>query len=589
MKTTLILQLLLANLLTLAAQQQFVVDRTFGATCGSTQTFFQANMYELLKLSNGKYLIVGDKFGNLNGQSNEILFARYNADGTVDITFSENGIKLFNFSNFNKVTSIAYVGNKIYIAGHQASGTAFSSFRASISRFNEDGTPDSTFNETGNLVENVFSNPISSSFYTHVLVQPDGKIVCFGFESSNSIGGVNIAVAKRYNTDGTVDDTFNNNPGFGYPDFLQGIAIYNSPGILESDGSMRFSYPAFSDFERLVSVKIDSSGEAVSTYGTNGTNITNVVLANQRIHRFLKSGNNIYGLHLAFGSNTDMLAYALDANGDADASFAGDGSWNIPNFPASGGSEIPFDMHLDSQNRLYFFGSGSFAGGDRAAFYRANLSGNLDSTLISDGSNVLAEFPFSEIRNALFENDSTIILNIFTNSRMGLVKLQLKSSNVLTSLTGLNTICAGTSTTIAISNPSDCYTYNWTKDGEAFAGNDAEITVTETGAYQVTATASGETSFSQPIVINVEDCTGMNEINASKITIYPNPAESMLNIKMEGNQLFNYLIYDISGRVIQSGITSSQNTLDIASLTPGIYVIHFENTKTYSQLKFIKK
>lgn len=109
MKTTLILQLLLANLLTLAAQQQFVVDRTFGATCGSTQTFFQANMYELLKLSNGKYLIVGDKFGNLNGESNEILFARYNADGTVDITFSENGIKLFNFSNFNKVTSIAKV------------------------------------------------------------------------------------------------------------------------------------------------------------------------------------------------------------------------------------------------------------------------------------------------------------------------------------------------------------------------------------------------------------------------------------------------------------------------------------------------
>lgn len=588
MKTTLILQLLLANLLTLAAQQQFVVDRTFGATCGSTQTFFQANMYELLKLSNGKYLIVGDKFGNLNGESNEILFARYNADGTVDITFSENGIKLFNFSNFNKVTSIAYVGNKIYIAGHQASGTAFSSFRASISRFNEDGTPDSTFNEIGTKVEQTFSNPISSSFYTHVLVQPDGKTVCFGYESSNSNGGSNIAIAKRYHIDGSVDSTFNTNPGFGYPGFLRGTADYYSPGILENDGSMRFVFPAFSSFVRVVSVKIDSSGNAVNSYGSNGINVTNIGVAQNRTHRFTKNGNNIYGQHLKQNANDDIRIYSLDENGDLNINFSGDGILDIPDFPGTGGSEQPFALHIDSQNKIYSFGSASF-NQNKCAFYRTNLTGDLDNTLAGTGSSSLQEFSFSEFRSVYFENDSTIIASIFTNSRMGLVKLQLKSSNILTSLTGLNTICAGTSTAITISNPSDCYTYSWTKDGEAFAGNDAEITVTQTGAYQVTATASGETSFSQPIVINVEDCTGMNEINASKITIYPNPTESTLNIKMNGNQMLNYVIYDISSRVIQSGITSSQNTIDIASLTPGIYVIHFENTKTYTQLKFIKK
>jgi len=86
------------------AQQKFVVDRNFGESCGLSQTFFQANQYELIKLSSGKYLVIGDKFGLESAESNEILFARYNSDGTIDTSFASNGIRMFNFDVFTKVT-----------------------------------------------------------------------------------------------------------------------------------------------------------------------------------------------------------------------------------------------------------------------------------------------------------------------------------------------------------------------------------------------------------------------------------------------------------------------------------------------------
>jgi uncharacterized delta-60 repeat protein len=577
-----------ATFLQLNAQQQFVVDKSFGRSCALIQTWFQANFYELFKLSDGKYMVVGDRFGGLNGESNEILFARFKANGTADSTFGTNGIKLLIFSNFTKATSIAHVGNKIYIAGHQAPGTAYSSFRASISRFTENGTPDSSFNGTGTKIENVFSNPISSSFYTHVLVQPDGKIVCYGFESSNISGGVNIAVAKRYNQNGSVDGTFNTNPGFGYPGFFQGIAVYNSPGVLDNDGSMRFSYPAFSGFERLVSVKINASGKPDSTYGTNGSNLTSISLANQRIHRFQKSGNKIYGMHQGWGPlNSDIKAYVLDATGNPDSSFSNDGSWNLPDFPNSGGAETAFDMHLDNQNRLYFFGSSEF-GGDRGIIYRANLAGELDSTMATNGGIPLLQYPFSGVRNAFFENDTTMILTIFANNRFGLIKMQLKTSNIPTSLVGDTTICAGTSTNISITKPSNCYIYSWKKDGQSFAGNVTSVTVTQAGQYQVSAVSGNETSFSQPFRVIVEPCTNVENNILNNFSVFPNPVDSKLRMKSTGHTASNFLIFSTVGSRLLSGTVENEDEIDVSLLPAGVYTIEVKTLGKSVFRRFIK-
>jgi uncharacterized delta-60 repeat protein len=567
--------------------QQFVIDRTFGDACGSSQIFFQANQYELFKLSEGKYMIIGDKFGSNGPESNQILFARYHSDGKPDTSFAPNGIKMFNFRNYTKVRSATHVNGKIYIVGHQADGNGYSSFRASVSRFHEDGSPDSTFNETGNLIEQVFSNPISCSFYTHVVVQPDGKIVCFGYESSNINGGSNNAVGKRYHIDGSVDLTFNSNPGYTYSGFLLGNSDYFSPGILESDGSMRFVFPAYSSYVRVVSVKIDSSGNAVTSYGTNGINVTDVEVDQNKVHRFAKSGNLIYGLHAKQNLENDMRLYSIDENGDLNVNFSADGVLDLPNFPGTSGSEQPYALHIDSQNKIYSFGSASFSQ-DKCAFYRTNLTGDLDTTLAGTGSSSLQEFSFSGFRSVYFENDSTIIASIFTNSRMGLTKIQLKSSNISILASEGNVICEGSSTQISVFNPNDCYSYSWTKDGESFGSSDSVIEVNQSGIYQATAISNGETSFSQELIITVEDCTGLNEINNSTISVYPNPTTSFLNFSIPNIQSTNYQIFDISGRIVLSSSIHNQEAIDVSGLLSGLYLIQLKSDGFNRQMRFVK-
>ena len=86
---------------------------------------------------------------------------------------------------------------------------------------------------------------------------------------------------------------------------------------------------------------------------------------------------------------------------------------------------------------------------------------------------------------------------------------------------------------------------------------------------------------------------GINEIKESRnYSIYPNPTSSMLNVKLtlpEGNTY--YSIFDVTGQLITSGeLKNAQlNTINIQSLTSGIYLIRILNNSQELTSKFIKQ
>lgn len=82
------------------------------------------------------------------------------------------------------------------------------------------------------------------------------------------------------------------------------------------------------------------------------------------------------------------------------------------------------------------------------------------------------------------------------------------------------------------------------------------------------------------------ETVGLENVITNPITIYPNPTESVLNIKMLGKQSTAYIISDISGRKILTGITNNQ--LDISNLKPGLYTLQLQGKKHPNHLKFIK-
>lgn len=79
------------------------------------------------------------------------------------------------------------------------------------------------------------------------------------------------------------------------------------------------------------------------------------------------------------------------------------------------------------------------------------------------------------------------------------------------------------------------------------------------------------------------------EFSNSTFSIYPNPAEELLNISFF-KSLLHYSIRDASGKIILTGkIKPGQINLDVSILSKGFYLIVLENEKQRMIYKFIKQ
>lgn len=85
--------------------------------------------------------------------------------------------------------------------------------------------------------------------------------------------------------------------------------------------------------------------------------------------------------------------------------------------------------------------------------------------------------------------------------------------------------------------------------------------------------------------LSVED----NFIKESGLYIYPNPAKNTVTIKINNNEniVINYKVYNSIGVLMLQGKTT--NSIDIKSLSIGIYIIEIEIEKTKYQKKLIVK
>lgn len=72
-----------------------------------------------------------------------------------------------------------------------------------VARFNRDGSLDATFSDDGKVIT---SMTVSNSYAEGVVVQPDGKIVLAGCAT---IGSAADFALVRLNSDGSLDATFN--------------------------------------------------------------------------------------------------------------------------------------------------------------------------------------------------------------------------------------------------------------------------------------------------------------------------------------------------------------------------------------------
>lgn len=146
--------------------------------------------------SNGK-IVVGGYGLNL---STDFVVARFNSDGSLETTFGNGGKVFTNFANDNDLaTSIAIQNDgKIVVAGKTWNGTDYD---MAIARLNSDGNIDNTFDTDGKkIITGLYDNIITS-----VYIEPDNKILAAGY----SVNNVNFDFTLfRFSTYGNFDNTF---------------------------------------------------------------------------------------------------------------------------------------------------------------------------------------------------------------------------------------------------------------------------------------------------------------------------------------------------------------------------------------------
>jgi uncharacterized delta-60 repeat protein len=312
------------------------LDPTFG-TDGKVLTDFDhstdiANAVAIQ--ADGKLVVVGTTYTNNDFSGEDFAVARYNSNGTLDLTFGIGGKVQTDFPGLAAVASSVVIQSdaKIVVAGGAFPLFTFlGDFK--VVRYNPDGSLDSSFGE-GGIVTTTFPE---GSYAFDVALQADGKIIAAGTvfvdfnpgESSNT----DFALA-RYNPDGSPDATFGNR-GQVSTDFL-GLEDDAFSVLIQPDGKIvavgSANDPAtFYDF---AAVRYLSNGTIDTTFGVAGKVHTD--FGDQNFDRArsaaLQSDGRIVAAGFAISQNGGVQNFAVaryTSNGVLDTSFGTDGMTQI--------------------------------------------------------------------------------------------------------------------------------------------------------------------------------------------------------------------------------------------------------------------
>ena len=165
----------------------------------------------------GKIIIVGTS-DNLKG-----LIARYNEDASLDTSFASGGIHRPNIGESSSRTGLCSVlilpDNRILVAGFARSPGGIDR-GLSLLRYLPNGTLDPTFGTNGGyIIHGTIAVPFFDRAAELFALESDGKIVVGNkYESDGGSSPIRSSI-RRFNADGTVDNTFTviNFPGSGGP------------------------------------------------------------------------------------------------------------------------------------------------------------------------------------------------------------------------------------------------------------------------------------------------------------------------------------------------------------------------------------
>jgi uncharacterized delta-60 repeat protein len=315
--------------------------------------------------ADGRFVVVGS--GSVTGIQ-DIIYQRYNTDGSADLTFAANqanGAREIAFDpdliggepTQDQAFAVAVQpSNGDIILVGSANNQAFAVARLDGDR----GELDPTFGTNGRVTTFVGSPGGDVVAANAVVVEPDGKIVVAGTAFNGGTGNQDFTLV-RYNADGSLDTSFGDG-GVVLTDFGTGNAeVFGLALETMSDGS----------------VDIVAAGEATDASGNQDFALARYT-PDGSLDTTFDSGGSTPGLVLTPVGGGTATAYAVAIDGSGNVVVAG----GAPD-PATGNGDFALARYTPNGNLDGTFGSGGIvltpfggaADGISATAYALGLQG----------------------------------------------------------------------------------------------------------------------------------------------------------------------------------------------------------------------
>ena len=404
----LLMAFLTANL---AAQTPGTPDSSYNLTGKfSYDLGFQDNLQDVIVQSDGKIVSGGTAINP--AFSGQLLVIRQLADGTLDNTFNDSGIVIFNQYTESYAYDLAERDDhKLLIAGAKADPSF--SFAALVIRLLPDGTPDSSFGVNGFAEINLSTG---DDFAYAMQEQPDHKILLAGTFTNPLFQ--NQPVVIRLLENGTPDSTFGVN-GVAYIPVIETDNRLNSLSLM-SDGrivvSGHYGKPLTGtgqfDFDMLIA-RLNSDGTFDASFGNNGMVIDTVSTdyVDDLFGMDITADNEIFvsGYTTNQDFSFDLIALKYDSTGTRDSSFANNGLYRFDNDV----QDVGLDLQLQADGKILIAGtSGGFFFDDRDfLLMRLNTDGSPDVSVGGTGYTLTTILnDFDEANGMTIQSDGRIIL-----------------------------------------------------------------------------------------------------------------------------------------------------------------------------------
>lgn len=364
-------------------------SQVFAATAGSVDTSFgvagransdfpnQATARAVAVQPDGKVVVAGGGPG--------FSVARFNRDGSKDLTFGSNGTAFYVLGpSANTALAVAIQPDgKIVLAGE--SGINNLDHGMTLVRFTAAGVLDNTFSSDGVASVEIGAN--TSSAYG-VALQSSGAIVVAGFTKLNA--NDSDVVVARFTSAGILDTTFGTN---GLIQEHNGPKSFAYSLVIAPDGKITVGgttyvgqlTPTVQDLDFLV-YRYTANGTRDNTFGTGGRVVTTIGGGPDVVNTLaLQPDGKLVAAGYALSDNIDLAIVRYNTAGQLDAGNFASGGKLLVDFGTS--DDVAYGVAVDPNGYIVAGGVTSPVGGSDqdTILVRCEPDGDLDPNFGTNG------------------------------------------------------------------------------------------------------------------------------------------------------------------------------------------------------------